>query len=340
MRGLIAASVYGGLEPQEQRQLEGHLVSCPACRIEAESLARLAASIPTGTPALDRDLLPAVRAAVRETRPGRSWNLSWRWAGMAAACAVFFVAFGVVVQSMPSHQAAPAAITASVASLTPVQQALAETKRLIENRDFPKAYVTLKKAVEAHPEDAAAADAQVQRAGLAYSELHWYPEAYEDYELLAQRYPAEFSSSPESIARRDLLAEAREQDFASLHALDAARRNTSDAFAQLEHVVSHYPGTFVASAAAEDMARVAGEENTPGDGSNPHLAAMECARERCVDPVVRKQLEFEIARIYHREMNDFERARQHYQDVASGGDTLLAQAARQSLASLDLELAH
>ena len=51
---------------------------------------------------------------------------------------------------------------------------------------------------------------------------------------------------------RDMLAEAREQDYAPLYALDAARRNDVDQFARLEQVVARYPKTFVASAAAED----------------------------------------------------------------------------------------
>jgi len=215
-----------------------------------------------------------------------------------------------------------------------VQCALTEADRLARYHDYTNAYRTLKQSVEESPDDPLAGDAQLRRADIAFSLLRWYPEACEDYELLADRYPAVFVNSVESIRRRDLLAEARERDYASLHALDAALRSSDNQFAQLERVIGRYPGTFVASSAAEDMARLVAVEDAAAGEASARLAAMERARDRCTNVIAKRQLNLEVGHIYQREMNDPAKAVECYNEVIENDNAVLAQLARQSLAEV------
>jgi len=341
MRGLLAASVYGDQTDDERLALEGHLASCSACRNEAASLARVSAAIPVRMAKLDRDLMPALRPRLREEKPQPvRISFPWRFAvPLAAAAAIVLVSYVGVsqlgshgIQSLGVAALQPSAVASPVED-SPVQCALTEADRLAGFHDYTGAYRTLKQAVDEHPDSPSAADAQLRRADIAFNFLKWYPEAYDDYELLADRYPAHFSASAESIRRRDLLAEARERDFASLHALDAAQRSSDGRFAQLETLIGRYPGTFVASAAADEMARSAGGENAATGGA-AHLEAMEHARDHCTNAMAKRQLDFEVGRIYQREINDPDKARACYNQVINNDNAVLAQLARQSLSEL------
>jgi tetratricopeptide (TPR) repeat protein len=344
MRGLIAASLYGDVAPGEKQVLDGHLASCAACRAELESLQRLTLAItPSLAPALDRDLTPVLRYRVREGKTVsphafRPWRFVFSFSSVAA---LFVITSYVIIPQfarpgapVSAPIASPAVVDASVAPEDPpVQCALTEADRLAAYHDYANAYRTLKQVVEEHPEAPRAAEAQLKRAEIAFSNLKWYPEAYEDYELLAERYPAHFASSSDSIRRRDLLAESRERDYASLYALDAARRGGDEQFAKLEKVIGRYPGTFVASAAANDMAVLIGGGAGIGEGSE-HLNAMRTAFNRCADVVAKRQLDLEVGRIYQREIDDPDKARECYKHVLESGDAVLAQLAKRSLAEL------
>ena len=336
IRGLLAAAVYDDLGPGERLALDGHLASCPACRIEAESLKTFTTRIPISQPQLDMELLPGVRRKLRVVPAARRRPV-WRYAMVASFCIVIMaVGIGFILQqSSIQVPRVPEAKAANDPDPSPIYRAIQEAAILADNRDYTKAYTVLKQVVEENADDPAAGEAQLKRADLAFSMLHWYPEACEDYESLAQYYPAVFRSSPEGIARLDVLAEARKHDFASLYALDAARRGTVNAFAQLERVVARYPATFVASAAAEDMAHLVAREAGVPEGENPHLAAMACARDRCADVTAKEQLQLEVAHIYRRELKDPAKARELYTEVSSTENTVLAQLARKSLAELE-----
>ena len=342
VRGLIAASVYGDLAQGEQVELEGHLASCPACRAQAAALERMTAAIPIEAPRLAEDLFPAIQRRLRETQAesaARQVWMPWRYAVPAGVCVALLVFISYVAVNRPALQdlETPSSEVALADELSPVQCALDEADRLAQQHDYTTAYRALKQAVDEYPDDASVAEAQLRRADIAFSVLKWYPEAYDDYEAIADRYPAVFASSAESIHRRDLLAEAREHDYASLHALDAARRDGDNRFAQLEGVIGRYPGTFVASAAAEDMARVVAGMDTAKEGGPERLAAMERARDKCTNAIAKRQLDLEVGHIYDREMNDPAKARECYDQVVKSDNSVLARLARQSLAELGSE---
>jgi hypothetical protein len=134
--------------------------------------------------------------------------------------------------------------------------------------------------------------------------------------------------------RRDVLTESRNKDFAPLYALDAARRQSGpDRFAQLEHVVSLYPATFVATLAASDMCRnisgdagLSGTEQASAQPQN-RLAALEQAKSRCGDPVAVAQLNLEIGNVYWNQLQNPALAVQHYDLAAKSGNATLARLA-------------
>jgi hypothetical protein len=314
------------------------LASCPACRIEAESLARLTTRIPVSHPQLDRDLLPQLRRRLEEDKP-YSPKLVWRVA-FAAAVATVLVVAGISV--LYTYKPIPNAGQSQVAEASPVEHSIERANALMSARDYVAAYRLLGETVATHPNDASAGQAQRLHADIAFAQLQWYPEAHEDYEGLAKNYPALFRTNPDNcITRRDLLAEARVDDYAPLYALDAARRASGDKFAQLEKVVTRYQkALFVTALAAEEMARVVARELPAADGQNQHVAAMECARDRCTDPAATARLNLEIGHIYLRELNEPEKARNLYDEVANSANATLADLARESLAELEPAISH
>jgi len=330
-RGLIAASVYNDLSQKELETLENHLGSCPSCRNQADTLDRLAKFIPVTAPALDQDLWPAIRRAVRRAseRNYRPLRLAW---GAGLALGLCVAAAGAVTYGIyRTYDTDGATVVAGVG--VPLENDLAAVSNMIKEHDYVTAYRRLEKAIEANPESPLAIEAQVQLADLAYTKLNWYPEAYDAYDRLVRDHPASCPLT-ECISRHELLDEARALDYAPLYALDAARRAGDNSFSRLESVLARYPGTLVASLAAEDMARQSLDQGADPAGQT-HLAAMECAKGRCSNPVAIARLKLEIGHIYVRELNDAAKARSFYADVANFEDKTLATLAEGSLAALE-----
>ena len=147
----------------------------------------------------------------------------------------------------------------------------------------------------------------------------------------------------EALMQRGQLAEARKNNYAGLEALDAAMRSASDPFQKLEQVIAIHPGTYVASVAAEEMARLVVEERRdlgePIVAASLRLFAMETARQRCTNPVAVSQLDIEAGHICRDELGDFDKARTLYQEVAASGPTVLALAAQEALSALERKAA-
>jgi hypothetical protein len=165
-------------------------------------------------------------------------------------------------------------------------------------------------------------------ASLEFNQLRRYPYAYEAYNKLIQQYPRTYQDSPESIENFEVLAEVRKDNFDPLYALDAARGSGGDTFAQLERVLAHYPGGYVAARAVEEMAQLAAEEIGP-DAS--YVAALDSVKSRCSDPVAVAQLQLALGDTYYREMQNPARAQELYQTVAQSESPILAQLAQDAL---------
>ena len=332
MRGLIAASVYNDLPQKEFQTLQNHLHSCDACRKQAAALNRLAAVIPVNTPTLEQDLWPAIRRAVRRASERNHAPLRLSW-GTSLALGLCLVATGAVTYGVYRAYNNTDGATVVAGPGIPLENDLAAVSAMVKDHDYVSAYRRLEKAIQANPGSPLAADAQVQLADLAYSKLNWYPEAYEAYDRLIREH-SQVGVITECISRHELLDEARALDYAPLYALDAARRAGENSFGRLESVVARYPGTLVASLAAEDMARQSFKQGAAPAGED-HIAAMERAKGRCTNPVAIARLKLEIGHIYMRELKDAAKARSFYAEVANFEDKTLATLAEGSLAALE-----
>jgi tetratricopeptide (TPR) repeat protein len=330
VRGLIAASLYNDLSQNELQTLESHLGSCGACRKQAAELTKLAAVFPVTEPGLDQDLWPAIRRAVRHESERHYSPLRLSW---GVSCALGLCLIAATVMTYGVYRTYDTGATVIAGAGVPLENDLAAVSAMIDDRDYVRAYRRLEKAIQANPGSPLAPEAHVQLADLAYSKLNWYPEAYEAYDRLIREY-SDAGALTECISRHELLDEARTLDYAPLYALDAARRAGDNSFGRLESVVAKYPGTLVASLAAEDMARQFIEQGTVPAGEE-HVAAMERAKAKCTNPVAIARLKLEIGHIYMRELNDTAKARSFYAEVANFDDKTLASLAEGSLAALE-----
>ena len=336
MRGLLASSAYGENTEAETKRLEKHLAACESCRKQADQFQRIAGGFQEKMPVLDTDLAPLLQKRIQHEKmtpvlSGARFRLHWT---PLATTTVLAMVIGAAFY-FQSHRLVDTAQTAHNTISSPVQRAMHSAEQLAQKHEYAKAYQVLKTAVEQYPDLPDTALAQRQRAELAFTKLRWYPEAYADYELLATRYyDGAFKNSPESIQRREILAEALALNFASLKALDGALQSQTDTFASLENVIGQYPGTYVASLAAEQLA-IQSLSGTDANSPQNRLAAMQQARDRCKNPVAVAQLDMELGHIYARELNDTAKARVLYDTVKQSGNTSLARLADHSLQALN-----
>ncbi len=337
VRGLIAESLYEELCESDRAVLEGHLEGCARCRAEADGLGQFVKSIPSTAVALDRDLVPALRARLDE-RPAVSVGLGLRLAVSGAAAFVLVAAvvgYGLYGTG-PAVQDGPMAVAPVGGPQFPsfLRADLDRAKGLVEDHNFSGAYVVLQAALERRPGDRLAGEVQLLAANIAFAELQWYPEAFTAYSGLRLEFGDLFREDPEHVYRWNLLDETRGagNDYALLHAVDAAR-NGGD-FEGLEEVIGRKPAAYVASLAAKEMARLAVGADGGAAGENARLYAMQSALDRCTNPIAVAQLKVEIGHIFRDELGDFGRARSLYEQVADAGPTVFAQLARESILSL------
>ena len=336
LRGVIAASVYGDIDETDSKRLEQHLATCNACRKQITQFQRVAGSVHHSVPPLELDLVPLLQQRLRgEITPKRQPVPLFRFHSSTLAAAAMLVITIALILFFQLHASLTPTFVANNTNLSPMQQALQTANQLTHNHEYAKAYQALKDAVDRYPNDQKAGQAQRERAEIAYAKLHWYPEAYADYELLATRYYDQtFKNAPECIQRREILTEAKAQDFASIKALDVALQAHSDTFAALENVIGQYPATYVASIAAQQLASVTVQSGTEALSPQNRLASMEQARDRCKNPVVVAQLNVELGHIYANELNDIAKARTLYSAAKQSGNNTLARLAENSLQAL------
>lgn len=334
--GLLAQSLYEDLPAEERRALDEALERDPGLRAEAEALREFVRILPASPVDFEGDLRQAVLRELDEREQERRRYLP-HW---AIALAAFVAVAGAVVYWIVAHP--PAAVAPRVAQqvapeVSPVEIALDRADALLRERQYARAYAVLAEATAGNPQDRRAGVAYQRMADLAYSELHWYPEAFAAYDVLRTDYVTQFERVPANFTRLNLLDEARgpRQDYASLRALDAAKRDGS--FEALEEVVASHPATYVASAAAEEMAGlVAKEEGFVAEGRDL-LRAMRMAQARSRNPVVKTQLQVETAHVAEDVLGNDSQARRIYEEVAQGSITVLAELAQKRLAEMDAQ---
>lgn len=331
-QALLAQSMYEPLDAAERAELETLLGKMPDLHHEAQALRTLVNRIPTDAPAFDGDLRAVVMANL-DRDPRRGWLLLPHWA--IALLAFVVVASGVAYRIVvnPPDAVAPGPI-ADARDASGVAAALAAAESLLASRDPAAAYARLAAAVDARPRDPETALACQRMADIAFDELKWYSEAFVGYDTLRHDYVEQFRAVPSNFTRLNLLDESRGvgDEYASLRALDRAAGDFD--FGSLANIVARRPATYIAAAAAFEMARVAAHDAGVTTATDP-IGAMQMASERATDPVVKLQLRLEIAHLLAAAPDGHAGAREIYEEIANGDITTLAEAARKSLESFD-----
>ncbi len=350
-RGLLAASVYDDLTEREEHWLRGHVGNCARCRARQAELRTLREYIPVSRPVLDHDLLPVLKARLSEARqrtardvqPARRTAPSaaggWRLAISGALCALAVGVFALQTTGpVEVGGASPQGQETPVAGLNEEDALWTRMEQRLQARDFTGAYQLIEEALENENAQPWTAEARLVLADLAYDQLQWYDRAYESYSEVVRNHRHVLESGErlaDVVTRWNMLAEARKDDYASLHALHAATGRASGNFEALENVVARHPGTFVASEAVRAMARLTGEDGAGGfRGNGDMLAALSAARDDARHPIVKAQLDYEIGQFHLMRDGDVEKARELLLSVSQSGEEALAERARTSLAAL------
>lgn len=337
---LVAAALYDDISQNERCALEraeAHddrlLKLHDGLRTVREQIPKVAIEPPV-------DILPLIHARLGEPRRAPSTPSTRRMAFRAAVgvAGLVIAITGVWMVAGPSRapQPVPGASSAK-AGTSPIEVAMAESERLLAKQDSAAAYDVLAEAVSRQPRHALAGEAQYRLARIAF-DMKRYPEALEAHAKLIGEYGDWLAESKardrEVKERRELLAEAKSTDFASLHEFNAAMSDRVDRFARLEDVVDRYQNQFiVANLAATEMAKwVAGESGADFDTGPGRLAALKSARERCTAPVAAALLELKIGNAYRDDIGDFTSAEEHYREAEK--NPALAARAKDALSEL------
>ena len=328
LEGALAASVYEELAPGEQQKLDKALAASPDLAREHRALKQLAAAIPSTEEQPPFDLLPQIRRRLSEPeRRVQTTVPGWRWAAAMAAMALIVLVPGFIAWQSGLLTPAPVSqpLIASMLGTT-----IERAEALSLNGDHTGAYKLLEQQIAAYPDDPMAGAAQNALADLAFDKLRWYPEAYTAYVNLAKEHTEDFQTRRENVRRMNLLAEARDTGYEALDALATA----SNDMERLESLMASNPASLLASEAATQMARLVAQD--AGEALTT-TAALERARGACGDPVAVAQLDLELGHAYRLEEKNPGMARTYFERVAAGGNSQLAQAARNELASFTLD---
>ncbi|MDZ4860318.1 MAG: tetratricopeptide repeat protein [Candidatus Hydrogenedentes bacterium] len=320
IEGILAASLYEPLTESEQRLLNTAIASDPALRAEYEAMRRMTEAIPRVPVHSIPNIVPFVRERLETPAKRRP---AFRIAHAAAAM-LLITGMGVGAWYVSGPNPVPLVRQTQSAgnSGTLMAQALAEANTLIEKKEFPAAYETLRKALSRQPSDELAGEAQWLAADMAY-DLKRYPDALAGYTALLGSYRDTLEGSErktEAIHRHLLLDEAKDLQFASIYAYDAALRDRTDTFTALESVIASYQGQKqyeVCDQAAADLVQLAvADAGSSADSPVAMVTAYAMARERCTSPVAAALLDLKAGDVFRDDLSDYPQAELHYQRAA------------------------
>ena len=324
--GLIAQAAYEELPEGDEMLLRQHLDTCESCAAESRALVALKAFVPVESVVFQGNLRPVMEERVRETR-SVSWIPRPLLFGICSG-----ILFGIVAVSFVRYyldqSSGPAEYQfATNDAFDPVRD---RVHKLLEEEEYARAYVSLDDAIGRVEATSVPADAQQLLADIAFEHLKWYPEAYTAYDQFRLNHSAEYQGSDESIRRYALLDEAQalDSDYASLHTWESVL--LEEDVEALAGYIQKYPGTFQASDAVQEMARLISTDNEDVNLDS----VLEVAIASSDNAVVVAQIKLELGRYYWQEGDDSEKARILFEELEDSPVTVLAQAASQSLRAL------
>jgi hypothetical protein len=341
----LAASLYGEANDNEERLLAKALEESPALRRDAEAYQKLIGDIATGNPPeLPYDLLPEVRRqlALESAEPTRTPYAGWRMAVFSAASLAVVVAFAVIMNGALAPDNTVVTVAGVEApAMSPVASALQSGSDATAEGEYTTAFRVVENALEDHPADAHAAEARLFLADLAFDELHWYDRAEMEYRRYRQDFSTDFTLSPQTLRGRvafrlDVLAEARNDDYKALHALNAAGMRGPSALDELEGILARTDGIYLPALMTREMAYILDPEARRDDGRL--VQAMESVRSQCKLAGAVARLDFEIGAASFEVLDDPIKAREHLTLAASSGEGEVATRAQAYLAQLDADM--
>ncbi len=334
VRGLLAASTYEELNPEDQGLLDAHLSGCERCAEKATAFRALKSAVPVDPVSLETDLLPSIQRALNEPPASefvfRPMPMAAGFAALAFVGVSAFMLYPSTTTEPSTNADAPVSPAASL-----LEGAFADAENLEDQRDYTAAYLLLVDAVSSHPGDIRAGEAQQRRADLVFAELKIYSEALIAYQALRSDYGDVWLANVEhNFMRLNMLEESSRADtgFASLYQLDAAR--ASGEFEAYEELVGQNQLTYVADLAVVEMTQLkleAADDVAGGD----YVTAMEAALNSCSNPAAIAMLKYKLADVIRNGDGDLERVQALYEAVAED-DTYpaLASLAQQSLRAM------
>lgn len=341
IEGLMAASLYEPLSPDEQRELDAWLAAHPEDRAELDAMRKLVDFVPDTAPAFAGDLRPVLREELLRGAGRRfSWAMLPRFAFQVAGVLAITLVFAIPVWQ-GTQQGFVLPMGEQLASINEPAKEFGDditgrVKGMLDRGDYNAAHALLTEQLALTPAHTAAGDWQKTLAKLEFEHFNRYAQAYEAYERLRGTYGMAFASDPENAYRYDVLEQTREDRFEPLYLIAKARENGMASFHDLERVVARYSGRGnpVAELALNAMSEVSGALS-PSNGVF-EVAGYEQVRRRCSDPLAIAQLNDKLGQLYLAHTGDVARARQLFQEVVDcGSNTPLAAEAQMSLASLE-----
>ncbi len=347
---LMAKATYEPLESEERARLNRLCREFPQLDKEQEQFERFAKQFHVAGEQLPIDLSGRINVALSEPLEYRRQRLVGVYAAtLAIALLVAGIYAGVMLiegsntdgrQETAQQGSAPATVApAPQEPITPAMaamngrlaRAMEEACRMVDDSDRIGAATLLEETIADASDASLAGEALLLLADIEYTYLQRYDQALEAFETLRGSHPDIFDSRDESMTRYELLLEAKHEEFAPLHHLDAARDHGS--FQELERLVVQYPGTLLAQVAIEEMGRLV---KGPEQGGMLNLAeALEEVRAQCSEPVAAAQVNLLLGDHYRGALNDRARAHAAYSRAAASDHIALSHRAHQALSRLE-----
>ncbi|MDP7639352.1 MAG: hypothetical protein QGG73_06505 [Candidatus Hydrogenedentes bacterium] len=336
VRGILAASTYEKLNPDDQALLDTHLGGCARCGEKLAAFRTVKSAVPVELVRLETDLMPGIRRGL-DGPPSK--ESIFRPLPMAAAVTAFaIVGISALVLYPASGPSDAVNLIASSPAGSPLDAAFAEAESFIDEQNYMAAYLALLEGKSAHSEDSRAGDAQQVVADLTFAELKMYEQSLEAYQELRSDYGHAWRANVEhNFMRLNLLEESRmaEKPFASLYRLDAAR--ASGDFEAYEEIVGQNQLTYVADLAMEEMAFLMLKANG-GHSGNDYAVAMEAALDNCSNPAAIAMLRYKLGDLIRNGGDDPGRAQTLLKQVAEDNtNPALAGRAQVSLTAMQTD---
>jgi len=337
MLGLMAASIYEPLSPEEAQELEQWLEANPEQRTELEAMRELVDFMPEEAPAFTGNLLPAVREDLRHGKGSAfEWAMVPRFAlQIAGTLVVTAVLVLPLMQGMQMGFLRNAPLPQQQTAAGPPEQSLwDDAQALIARQEHEEAYELLEDALATQATHRDAGHWQLLLAQLEYDHFQRYDAAFDRYTQVKRDHPAVFTSDRDTPYRYDLLEQTASEDFAPLYTIDRAREQGMDSFKKLEDIYARYagPANPVSQLALATMSDLVGA--LPGDSPTFKMATYEKLRRECSDPVALDQIEVALGKMYVDHGPDCQQAQDLLRAAAGSPNEAVSREAQVTLASL------